>query len=390
MIFQVPHIRSILACAAIVLAGLGGIAFAQAPAIVTQIPQTPPPKPDDAPDVGDHIPKGYDSESYKVEANKRDFAEITFSVDADEEYAVEYGNGNYVRWQKKTRFDGKVRLKFVYGGGTYIVGGLDDMEIPLAKNEAEFIAEGWQACEKETDAIAMGKCTAAATEAGEAKFKKCQKTPPALRAAEGCGGGGAGKAPPFLGDITGPNRDKDTYNERPRGDVRPWEAMTCIGRTKVKGLGSGYDTTTTIKPYTFAIDGDHEAEALAVGTTQGCSAGATVNVKTGEVTLFLQPSPRNIMTTTKYSDFRVTGAGPVRPGEGAEGSSNTFRGTSRAPFKTFEGIKGDSINLHFFIPPGSKTFSGSWSPPAGATASPTEPNATHKVQTVVRYNFVGP
>jgi hypothetical protein len=59
----------------------------------------------------------------------------------------------------------------------------------------------------------------------------------------------------------------------------------------------------------------------------------------------------------------------------------------RAPFKTFAGLPGDSITLDLVIPPGSKTFSGSWSPPSRPISSPDDPGVTHKIQTVVHYNF---
>lgn len=356
---------SALVCAVAGLAGLHGVALAQAPAIVTQIPQTTqPPKETDAPPVGDHM-KGIESKEYRIDPDKRDFAEITFSVDAVVEHFTQYPDRNYVKWQKKVRFDGKVRLKYVYGGGVYTTGGLAEMEPLPPTKEIEYIAEGWKACEEETDPVKMGSCTAAATQAGEAKFKKCNATPPAARESEGCGGG-TGTPPQFMGDYLGPNRGKDRYDETPQGDMRPWEAMTCIGRTKVTGGGEGFDQSLTAQVYTFTIMADHEAEALHVGTSNGCTAGATVDVKTGKVQLFLQPSPRNIMTKTTYSDFR---------------------GASRVSFKTFEGLEGDSIMLDLTIPPGSKTFSGSWSPPSKPISSPDEPGVTHKVQTVVHYNF---
>jgi|GEM_PF-2693975 len=364
-VFRSQIRSSVLVCAVAILVCLDGVALAQPPAIVTQIPQTTqPPKDTDAPPVGDHM-KGIESKEYRIDPNKRDFAEITFSVDSDVEHFTQFPGRNYVKWRKKIRFDGKVRLKYVYGGGIYTTGGLAEMEQLPPTKEIEYIAEGWKACEKETDPVAMGTCTAAATRAGEAKFKKCSATPPASREAEGCGGG-TSKPPPFMGDYVGPSRGKDRYDETPQGDLRAWEAMTCIGRTKVHGFGEGFDQSLTAQVYTITISAEHEAEALHVGTSGGCTAGATVDVKTGKVQLFLQPSPRNIMTKTTYSDFRKV---------------------ARAPFKTFEGLEGDSIMLDLVIPPGSKTFSGSWSPPSKPISSPDDPGVTHKVQTVVHYNF---
>ncbi len=343
--------------AAVGLAGLGCVAMAQAP------------NEGDGPKVGDHL-KGIDSKQYRVDQNKRDFAEITFSVDADVEHFVRYSNGNYVKWRKKVRFDGKARLKYVYGGGIYTTGALDDMADLPPFAEAQYMAEGWQACEKETDPVKMGQCTAAATAAGEAKAKRCRETPVASREAQGCGGGSSA-APHGMFDVLGPTRDADRYDETPEGDLRAWEAITCIGRTKVNGRGEGLDRSLADQVYTLSITGDYEtADPTKTGTTQGCSAGATINVKTGEVRLFLRPSPRNIMTKTIYSDHR---------------------GTARAPFPTFEGLEGlrDGIAIDLVIPPGSKTFSGAWRPPTKPISSPDDPGVTHRVQTVVNYAFVG-
>lgn len=347
--------QSLLACGVAAIASLGCVAMAQAPAE------------SEAPKVGDHL-KGVDSKQYRIDQNKRDFAEVTFSVDSDVEHFVKYPNGAYVKWTKKVRFDGKARLKYAYGGGIYTTGALDDLEDLPAFAEAQYIAEGWKACETETDVVKMGQCTAAATMAGEAKAKRCRDIPAAAREAQGCGGGSS--APPRgMYDVLGPNRDADRYDETPEGDLRAWEAMTCIGRTKVNGKGEGVDPSSSTPGYTLSITGEYEtADPTKPGGTQGCWAGATIDVKTGEVRLMLRPSPRNIVTRTTYSDFR---------------------GSSKAPFPTFEELEGlrDGIVIDLKIAPGAKTFQGAWRPPRKPGVSSDAPGVMHKVQTLVNYHF---
>jgi len=307
--------------------------------------------------------------SREVEPDKRDFGEIKFSVEADIKDHIRYTDQNYSKSTRRVRFDGVVRLKYVYGGGTFTEGApaeLLDTTLP-PERELQFIMEGFSLCEKETDAAKMGACTGDATRAGQEKFAKCNKANAAERLKLGCGGGSAGAPPPFMGDFVGGSKGKDRFDPNEEKDVRFWQPMTCSGGAIVSGLGEGYDSTWQRDPaFKFKISGNWTADPRAVGSSGGCAASALINVKTGEVKLSLLPGPVYIQTQYAYDNYR----GTTKVGERA--------------FEEIEGMAGVVIDLK--IPPGSKSFQGSWRPPATSSAKSTSDRG-RTVETIVNYSF---